>query len=76
MGVEALACLLPEPQHPPDSWFDAAHRVGLGVGLELTAVRKVVRAAASLPRRGYMALRRIRGERALPASTRERAQVL
>jgi EAL domain-containing protein (putative c-di-GMP-specific phosphodiesterase class I)/CheY-like chemotaxis protein len=56
VGVEALARFLLEPQHPPDAWFDAAHRVGLGVDLELTAVRNAVRAAASLPRHVYMAV--------------------
>jgi len=56
IGVEALARFLLEPQHPPDAWFDAAHRVGLGVDLELTAVRKAIRAAASLPRHVYVAV--------------------
>src|SRR4051812_34484621 len=39
IGVEALARFVLEPHHPPDAWFGAAHRVGLGVALELTAVR-------------------------------------
>lgn len=56
IGVEALARFLLEPQHSPDAWFDAAHRVGLGVDLELAAVRSAVRAAASLPRGVYMAV--------------------
>jgi EAL domain-containing protein (putative c-di-GMP-specific phosphodiesterase class I)/CheY-like chemotaxis protein len=56
IGVEALARFLLEPQHPPDVWFDAAHRVGLGVDLELTAVRRAVRAAGSLPRHMYLAV--------------------
>lgn len=56
IGVEALARFLLEPRLPPDVWFDAAHRVGLGIDLELTAVRNAVRAAASLPRHVYMAV--------------------
>jgi EAL domain-containing protein (putative c-di-GMP-specific phosphodiesterase class I)/CheY-like chemotaxis protein len=56
IGVEALARFLVEPRNSPDAWFDAAHRVGLGVDLELTAVRKALRAAASLPRHLYVAV--------------------
>src|SRR4051812_16775142 len=56
IGVEALARFLLEPQHPPDAWFDAAHRFDLGVELELSAVRHAVRAAASLPRHLYVAV--------------------
>jgi hypothetical protein len=59
IGVEALARFLLEPPHPPDTWFDAAHRVGLGVDLELTAVRKVEGPPRFLAR-GYMAVRRNR----------------
>jgi EAL domain-containing protein (putative c-di-GMP-specific phosphodiesterase class I)/CheY-like chemotaxis protein len=56
VGVEALARFLLEPRYPPDAWFDAAHRFGLGLDLELSAVRKALRASAALPRHLYVAV--------------------
>ena len=41
-GVEALARFQITPLRPPDLWFQEAHRVGLGVELELAAVRKAL----------------------------------
>ena len=46
-GVEALTRFHAVPYRSPDLWFAEAHRVGLGVELELAAAR---RALASLPR--------------------------
>jgi EAL domain-containing protein (putative c-di-GMP-specific phosphodiesterase class I)/ActR/RegA family two-component response regulator len=56
IGVEALARFGVEPRYPPDVWFEAAHRVGLGVELEHIALRQAVRAADSLPPDVYMAV--------------------
>jgi len=47
IGYEALARFPGDPAHTPDRWFDDAWRVGLGIPLELLAVRV---AAAALPR--------------------------
>ncbi|MEN3271631.1 MAG: hypothetical protein V7636_392, partial [Actinomycetota bacterium] len=56
IGVEALARFRVEPQHPPDLWFEAAHRVGLGVELERRALATAVAAASVLPPEIYMAV--------------------
>ncbi len=56
IGVEALARFLGDTRHPPDAWFGAAYCVGLGVDLELIAVRKALRASAALPRDLYVAV--------------------
>jgi EAL domain-containing protein (putative c-di-GMP-specific phosphodiesterase class I)/CheY-like chemotaxis protein len=42
--------------HTPDVWFDAAHRVGRGVELELIALRRALQAAAALPHDIYVAV--------------------
>lgn len=39
-GYEALARF--DDEHPPNLWFDAAHAEGLGVDLEMVAVRNAV----------------------------------
>jgi EAL domain-containing protein (putative c-di-GMP-specific phosphodiesterase class I)/CheY-like chemotaxis protein len=56
VGVEALARFNLEPRHSPDVWFAAAHRVGLGVELELLAVQKAIRAATNLPSGVHLAV--------------------
>lgn len=48
-GVECLARFRHEPVQSPDKWFDSAHGVGMGVPLELVAVRKALEGAAALP---------------------------
>lgn len=45
-AVEALSRFDTEPDRPPDDWFAEAHRVGLGVDLEL---RSVAAALGHLP---------------------------
>jgi EAL domain-containing protein (putative c-di-GMP-specific phosphodiesterase class I) len=45
-GVEALARFRAQPIRPPNDWFVEADQVGLGVELELAAIR---RAVAALP---------------------------
>lgn len=54
-GVEALARFLVEPSKPPNVWFDDAHRVGLGVALELDAFGKALRPIDELPETCYIA---------------------
>jgi EAL domain-containing protein (putative c-di-GMP-specific phosphodiesterase class I) len=48
-GVEALARFPDEAGLTPDVWFADADAVGLGVELELTAVRCALRALADIP---------------------------
>lgn len=48
-GVEALARFQGPPVRPPDQWFAEAHGVGLGVELELAAVRRALTLFAQLP---------------------------
>jgi EAL domain-containing protein (putative c-di-GMP-specific phosphodiesterase class I) len=49
LGVEALARFPVEIGMTPDVWFADAEAVGLGVELEMTAVRNALRALAELP---------------------------
>jgi PAS domain S-box-containing protein len=49
IGFEALSRFPGDPAHTPDRWFEDAWRVGLGIPLELLAVRV---AATALPRLG------------------------
>jgi PAS domain S-box-containing protein len=54
-GVEALARFTGPPNRTPDKWFAEASEVGLGVELELTAVRLAVEQLSELPD-GYLAV--------------------
>ncbi|MCU1381259.1 MAG: hypothetical protein JWN29_4242 [Acidimicrobiales bacterium] len=54
-GVEALARFTGPPNRAPDQWFAEASEVGLGVELELTAVRLAVEQLPQLPD-GYLAV--------------------
>lgn len=47
--VEALARFTHVPRQPPDVWFAAAARVGLGVDLELAAVETALDSLSALP---------------------------
>jgi EAL domain-containing protein (putative c-di-GMP-specific phosphodiesterase class I) len=49
VGVEALARFEGDPPQTPDHWFADAHLVGLGVELELCAVRKACASLDLLP---------------------------
>ncbi len=49
VGVEALARFGLEPTQTPDRWFAEAHRVGLGVELELCALAQACARLDSLP---------------------------
>jgi EAL domain-containing protein (putative c-di-GMP-specific phosphodiesterase class I)/putative methionine-R-sulfoxide reductase with GAF domain len=48
-GAEALARFPTPPIQGPDVWFAEAHRVGLGIDLELAAVRRAVEHLPGLP---------------------------
>src|SRR5689334_2422872 len=48
-GAEALARFTPEPRRTPDVWFGEAWSVGLGVDLEIMAVRAALAELANLP---------------------------
>ena len=48
-GYEALARFELEPRCSPDLWFARAHQVGLGLELELKAVRAGLEALSALP---------------------------
>lgn len=50
VGYEALARFADAPPDTPDRWFDEAHGVGLGVALELAAVRAALSQLDHLPR--------------------------
>lgn len=56
VGVEALARFPLEPARGPDRWFAEAAEVGLGVPLELLAVRTALRALDSLPETVFLAV--------------------
>jgi len=47
--VEALARFDAVPSQPPDAWFAHAHRLGLGIALEMLAVRQAAKLLDHLP---------------------------
>lgn len=49
VGAEALARFTEMPYRPPDQWFAEAERVGLGVEMELAAVRAALTPLPFLP---------------------------
>ncbi len=49
LGVEALTRVDIAPYRPPDEWFAAARQVGLGIELEIAAIRSAIAASAALP---------------------------
>lgn len=56
IGVECLARFSGTPQRSPDLWFKAAAEVGLGVELELEAIRLALPALQAMGSEGYIAL--------------------
>jgi EAL domain-containing protein (putative c-di-GMP-specific phosphodiesterase class I)/DNA-binding NarL/FixJ family response regulator len=56
VGHEALSRFACEPRRTPDLWFAEAAEVGLGLDLELSAVRHACEHAGSLPRGTYLAV--------------------
>ena len=55
VGAEALSRFPGPPNQPPDIWFAEAHDVGLGVELELAAVRMALEVLDQLPEQCYLA---------------------
>ena len=49
LAVEALARFASDPYRSPDEWFAAAHACGMGVDLELRALRLALRQVDDLP---------------------------
>jgi EAL domain-containing protein (putative c-di-GMP-specific phosphodiesterase class I)/CheY-like chemotaxis protein len=56
VGHEALARFTLEPRRDPRRWFEEAHQLGLGVELELAAVRGACEHAPALPSEAYLAV--------------------
>jgi EAL domain-containing protein (putative c-di-GMP-specific phosphodiesterase class I) len=56
IGAEALARFPIHQQRPPDQWFRDATEVGLGVELELSAIRVALASLDELPRGAYLSL--------------------
>jgi EAL domain-containing protein (putative c-di-GMP-specific phosphodiesterase class I) len=56
VGVEALARFAADPPRPPDEWFNEAASIGLGVELELAAIRVAVAHFDTLPEHLYLAV--------------------
>ncbi|MCW3846219.1 EAL domain-containing protein [Sphingomonas sp. LB-2] len=55
-GAEALARFVDASQRPPNEWFDDAFEVGMGVELELAAIRNALAAAAYVPPGHYLSI--------------------
>ena len=49
VAAEALSRFAAEPRRPPDAWFAEAAAVGLGVELELAAIRAALERLDALP---------------------------
>jgi EAL domain-containing protein (putative c-di-GMP-specific phosphodiesterase class I) len=56
VGAEALARFIVEPPRSPDAWFADAAEVGLGLELELAAVRAAVAELAKSHHGGYLSV--------------------
>jgi EAL domain-containing protein (putative c-di-GMP-specific phosphodiesterase class I) len=56
VGYEALSRIPGPPHRPPDRWFAEASDVGLGVALEMMAVRAALAGLPSLPGGAYVAI--------------------
>jgi EAL domain-containing protein (putative c-di-GMP-specific phosphodiesterase class I) len=55
-GLESLARFSAFPSRPPDVWFAEAAEVGLGLDLELAAIRMALAGLPSFPAEVYVAL--------------------
>ncbi|HWH33015.1 MAG TPA: EAL domain-containing protein [Egibacteraceae bacterium] len=56
VGVEALSRFPGSSDHAPDKWFNEAASVGLGVELEVLAVRRALNALDQLPESAYLSV--------------------
>lgn len=48
-SVEALARFVASPHQTPDLWFSDAHKIGLGIDLEVAAAEKALQNVSGLP---------------------------
>jgi PAS domain S-box-containing protein len=55
-GFEALSRFQLEPSRPPDQWFADADAVGLGLQLEMRAIRAAVAAGGAMSRGAFMSV--------------------
>lgn len=55
-GMESLSRFHVEPRRPPDQWFAEAAEIGMGVELELAAIRAALRALPSVPKDVYISV--------------------
>ena len=55
-GVESLSRFNTQPYRGPDEWFSEAAKAGMGVELELAAIRTAVRSLGELPADAYLAV--------------------
>jgi EAL domain-containing protein (putative c-di-GMP-specific phosphodiesterase class I) len=55
-GAEALARFADAGTRPPNEWFEEAFEVGLGIDLEMAAVRNALTAAAYAPADHYVSI--------------------
>ncbi|MCD6060781.1 MAG: diguanylate phosphodiesterase [Moraxellaceae bacterium] len=55
-GVECLARFRVEPRRPPDQWFAEAAAAGMGLELEVAAIRRALTELHSLPGTFYVTL--------------------
>lgn len=56
LGVEALSRFATSPARPPDLWFSAAARHGLGIDLEAIAIQRAVGLLDDLPSQWFMSV--------------------
>jgi EAL domain-containing protein (putative c-di-GMP-specific phosphodiesterase class I) len=54
MGVECLSRIATTPYRTPDKWFAEAAEAGLGVALELTAIRTALATLSAFPADAYL----------------------
>ena len=55
-GIECLARFSARPERPPNEWFADAHDAGMGVELELTAIRKALLTLPDVPSDVYLSV--------------------
>ncbi|HTV23433.1 MAG TPA: EAL domain-containing protein [Polyangiaceae bacterium] len=56
LGVECLSRFDVDPRRTPDVWFEAAHRAGVGLELELQAIRNALVALDRFPPPVYLGI--------------------
>jgi EAL domain-containing protein (putative c-di-GMP-specific phosphodiesterase class I)/DNA-binding NarL/FixJ family response regulator len=56
VGYEALSRFAAQPQRGPERWFREAHEVGLGMELELWAIRRACEQSHLLPQGTFLAV--------------------